>query len=182
MSKKRVITLILAASMCFGLSACGSKEDATLSGVSGGGTPQTAYKQEATTEAARDLTWGRYTFTIPGGFYFKGGSVMDGNDTGAFSVKKTELTGFSFSTEHDEETMMNAYNGNKAAYTSGQKEVSGEYGGIKWTGFQYDSSGTPALELYTTIDGVYIRVVSAGFAFDSEEAKEVLGSLRVSSE
>ena len=74
----------------------------------------------------------------------------------------------------------NHYNYNKSTYTNEQEDVSGKYGDIEWTGFQYsDGWGGYGFELIATVNEKPVRVSSAGFKFDSEEAKTILNSLSV---
>ena len=142
------------------------------------------YIEEDTEEEAagedETVTWGFYTVNVPAGYTFRGGDVFDENDTRYFQVKKSELTYFDFKAENSEDVMMNQYNYNKNTYTNEQTDVSGTFGDIDWTGFQYsDGWGGYGFELYATVNGKYIRVSAAGFAFDDEATKKVLGSLKI---
>ncbi len=135
------------------------------------------------TEEADKLTiattenWGDYSVGVPEGWEFVKGDVFDEDDTRYCSVKKSLFYYFDFKME-TEETMNNQYGYNKNTYTNEQQDVSGTYGGIDWTGFQYsDGFGGYGFELYAIANGKPVRVSSAGFTFDSEETKTVLGSL-----
>ena len=66
------------------------------------------------------------------------------------------------------------YEQNKATYTQDQKDVSGKYGDIDWTGFEYSNG----FELYgKSANGKPVRVSCSGFKFDSAETKAVLDAL-----
>ena len=124
------------------------------------------------------MTCGNWTVDVPAGYEFKIGDTFDENDTRYFSVKKSFFSYFDFKAE-GEERIMASYNYNKDTYTNEQKDVSGTFGGIEWTGFQYgDGFGGYGFEAYATIDGEMIRVSSAGFEFDDSITALVLGSLK----
>lgn len=132
---------------------------------------------ETQSGAAETAAWGDWSVAVPADFEFRGGDFWDEEDPRYFSVKKGELYYFDFKAD-DEKTIMNQYNYNKNTYTNEQKDVSGSYGGIDWTGFEYsDGYGGSGFEAYAMVGGKLIRVSSAGFPFDSEPAKTVLGSL-----
>ena len=123
-------------------------------------------------------TWGDWSVTVPAGFEFAGGGLMDENDTRYFSVKESWSHYFDFSAD-GEENIRGDYDYNKNTYTNEQKDVQASFGGNDWTGFQYsDGYGGSGFEAYATVDGELIRVASAGYAFDDEVVKTVLGSLR----
>ncbi len=94
------------------------------------------------------------------------------------SVKRSDFAYFDFRTFTTEEDLMKEYEYCKKNYTNEQKAVSGNYGGIDWTGFQYgDGMGGYGLEVYAILGSYYLKVSSAGFAFDHEIAQAVLGSV-----
>ena len=79
-----------------------------------------------------------------------------------------------------ENIYLQKYEQNKATYTNEQTDVSGKYGDIEWTGFQYsDGAGGFGFELHAKVNGKPVRVSSAGFKFDSQEAKAVLETLKI---
>ena len=96
-----------------------------------------------------------------------------------FSVKKSSLSGFSFSAD-SEESIKNNYDYNKKTYTNEQTDFKATFGSAEWEGFQYsDGWGGYGFELYATANGKPVRVSCAGFKFDSAEAKAVLESLKI---
>ena len=178
----RKMTVVLGLVLVAGaMTACGGSSTSTTSAPAA----QTEAVTEAETEApkagvtiAKTETWGDYTVGVPEGWEFKKGDTFDENDTKYCSVKKSSLSYFDFKME-TEETMKKQYEYNKNTYTNEQTDVSGKYGDIDWTGFQYsDGWGGYGIELYSTVNGKPVRV-SATFKFDSEEAKAVLGSLKI---
>ena len=118
--------------------------------------------------------WGNYTVLVPEGFELVEAGDFSSYD---FSVKRSDFSYFDFNTEADDETMMMHYNYNKNTYTNEQIDVDATYGDNEWIGFQYsDGYGGYGFEAYTTIGEKIVRVSSAGFKFDSAEAKAILSS------
>ena len=74
-----------------------------------------------------------------------------------------------------EDVSKNQYEYNKKTYTNEQKDVSGKYGDIEWTGFSYSNG----YELYGMSNGKPVRVSCSGFKFDGPETKAVLESLKI---
>lgn len=94
------------------------------------------------------------------------------------SVKRSDFSYFDFHNFTDESEMTKDYEYVKKTYTHEQSDVSATYNGIEWNGFQYgDGFGGYAFEVYTIIGSNYLRVSSAGFAFDNDIAAAVLGSV-----
>ncbi len=192
--KKRFAAVVLALSMCACLAACGDKKDEKGSGNTSaaledgteknteGSEADPEKETEAPTESAgltigSTETWGDYTVGIPEGWEFRKGDAFDENDTRYCQVKKDSFTFFDFKME-SEETCKSKYEYNKNTYTNEQVDVSGTYGSIDWTGFQYsDGYGGYGVELYSTVNGKPVRVSISGYAFDSQEVKAVLETL-----
>ena len=178
--KKMTVVLGLVA-VAAAMTACGGSSESTTSAPAA----QTEAAPEVQTEApkagvtiAKTETWGDYTVGVPEGWEFRKGDAFDENDTHFCSVKKSSFSYIEFKME-DEKTMERQYNYNKKTYTNEQTDVSGKYGDIDWTGFQYsDGWGGYGIELYSTVNGKPVRV-SATFKFDSEEVKTVLESLKI---
>lgn len=183
----KTAAFVLAVSMALGLAACG---DSGSSSKSDTGTVSTAASD---TSAAADSkpaddgsvsgaaqTWGIYTVLVPEGWKLKGGDFFDENDPNFCSVKKSDFSYFDFKSEK-EETQKSQYEYNKKTYTSEQKDLpAATIAGIEWNGFEYGSEITKGFELYGQYNGRFLRVSSAGFAFDSKEAKAILESLKIS--
>ncbi len=181
--KKRVLSAVLVLCMGACLVACGdSKSDNT--GATEAAT--SAVTEAPATEAApagltiaSTETWGDYTVGIPEGWTFRKGDAFSDTDTTCCSVKKSDFSYISFTMEK-EDLYMKKYEQNKATYTNEQVDVSGKYGDIDWTGFQYsDGWGGYGFELYAKANNKPVRVSCAGFKFDSAEAKAVLESLKI---
>ena len=180
---KKIAIYSCAFALGLSMTACGKKESDKKD------TTEITETEEETEDVTEEevsgkeetVTWGFYTITVPAGCTFEGGGFMDENDTRYFKIKKSDFTYFDFKAEDSEDNMMGAYNYNKDTYTNEQKDVSGTFGDIKWTGFQYgDGFGGNGFELYATINGKYIRISSAGYAFDDPMVEKVLGSLIIS--
>lgn len=178
---KKLICILLALCMLAALSACGGdaqNQPAAPTATSEPAPAATEAPAEAPAGPAETLTWGDWSFAVPDGFELKGGDLWDENDPRYFSLKKSDFSYFDFKAD-DENTIMNSYNYNKQTYTNEQKDVQARLGDIEWVGFQYgDGFGGQGFEAYATVDGTPIRVSSAGFPFDSDTAKEILGSLK----
>ena len=196
---KKLLILLLALGLCACLAACGDDTDSRDSKKNDSGK-KTATPTEAPTPTkeptevpaeptpteapklaiAATEVWGDFTVGIPEGWTFRKGDVFDEEDTRICSVKKSDFSYFTLRME-SENIATQQYEYNKKTYTNEQVDVSGTYAGIDWTGFQYsDGWGGYGFELISTVNGKPVRVSCCGFAFDSEAAALVLGSLKIS--
>ncbi|MCR5149381.1 MAG: hypothetical protein K6C35_10525 [Eubacterium sp.] len=178
---KRLGSIVLALSMCACLTACGSsddksdKKDETTKAPAATEAPVAT---EAPAAGAETKTSGGWSVEVPAEWEFKIGDFIDENDTRYFSVKKSSFKYFDFSADDDESIKKN-YDYNKKTYTNEQTDFKATFGSAEWEGFQYsDGFGGYGFEAFATVGGKLIRVASAGFKYDSEEAKAVLGSLK----
>lgn len=188
MKTKKISAFIMVLMLTLGAAACGDSDSSSKadSKAKKESVSVSQAETEENTESKADVdsgtteTWGVFSVFVPEGFTLKGGDVFDETDTRYFSVKKGDFYYFDFYTSDTEDDVMSRYNYNKDTYTNEQKDVSGTYGGIDWTGFQYsDGFGGYGFEAYTSIDGQYIKVAGVGYEFESPEAEKVLGSLTV---
>ena len=192
--KQKILLILLALCLCVCLAACGDDDDDNGRKKSDSGKKTEASDDgdedgdPTPTEAAKGITiastetWGDFTVGIPADWTFRKGDALDEEDTRYCSVKKSDFKFFDFKRE-TEDLANQHYTYNKNTYTNEQKDVSGTIAGIEWTGFQYsDGWGGYGFELIATVGGKPVRVSSSGFAFDSEEAKAILGSLVVKGE
>lgn len=114
---------------------------------------------------------------VPEDFEFKRDSWNEENPH-FVTVKRSDFAYFDFHTFESEELMKSDYEYVKKTYTNEQVDVSANYNGIEWEGFQYsDGMGGYGFELYKVLGSYYLRVSSAGFAFDNDIAVAVLGSV-----
>ena len=114
---------------------------------------------------------------VPENFEFKRDSWNEENPH-FVTVKRSDFAYFDFRSFTTEEELMKEYEYCKKTYTNEQQEVSANYGGIDWAGFQYgDGMGGYGLEVYAIMGSYYVKVSSAGFAFDHETAQAILGSV-----
>lgn len=193
---KKLLLLLLSLALCACLAACGDDDDDDREkknnkkneSVAATETPtpaETDPTPEATpTEApaitiASTETWGDFTVGVPEGWTFRKGDVFDEEDTRCCSVKKSDFSYFDLKMQ-EENIATQQYAYNKNTYTNEQVDITVNYGGISWTGFQYsDGWGGYGFELigYAGDDNKIVRISSCGFAYDSEAAKTVLGSL-----
>ena len=188
MKTKKISAFIMVLMLTLGAAACGDSDSSSKAdskakkesvSVSQAETEENT-ESKAGVDSGTTETWGVFSVFVPEGFTLKGGDVFDETDTRYFSVKKGDFYYFDFYTSETEDDVMSRYNYNKDTYTNEQKDVSGTYGGIDWTGFQYsDGFGGYGFEAYTSIDGQYIKVAGVGYEFESPEAEKVLGSLTV---
>ncbi len=186
MLKKVLVGLVmLVLGVC--LMACGSDKEEDKADKSNKDDKAAEKSDETVTEEstpeeeklaiASTETWGDFTVGIPTDWTFRKGDTFDENDTRYCSVKKSDFKYFDLKME-EEQVANNQYNYNKNTYTNEQEDVSGKYGDIEWTGFQYsDGWGGYGFELIATVNEKPVRVSSCGFKFDSEEAQLVLNSL-----
>lgn len=182
--KKKLFVVLAGITVCASLAACGGSSDTTTSAPA----PDAPAASETVTEEAPAAasvtiasteTWGDFTVGVPEGWKFRKGDSLDETDTHYCSVKKSDFSYFDFKMEK-EEIYKQKYDQNKATYTNEQVDVSGKFGDIDWTGFQYsDGWGGYGFELYATANGKPVRVSCAGFKFDSPETKAVLESLKI---
>ncbi len=94
------------------------------------------------------------------------------------SIEKSDWTYFNLHNFTTEDEMKSDYDYVKKTYTNEQTDVSANYGGIDWSGFQYsDGFGGYGFEVYTIIGGNYLRVSGVGLAFDHDTSVAVLGSI-----
>ena len=142
-------------------------------------TTDSGASSDFTMDGAEVKEWGDYTVSVPNGWTFREGDAFDETDKRYCSVKKSELSYIDFIMDESEDTIMNSYNYNKNTYTNEQTDVSGTYGDISWTGFQYgDGFGGHGCELYASVGKKFVRI-AATFGFDSPELKGVLESLKI---
>ena len=167
----RILSLLLALVLTLSLfTACGKKSSKQNSDQPG----QTDAPAPAGIkgETVSDHGW---SVLVPEGFQLQEPSDISYYD---FAVTKSSFYYFYFITEDDNERIQKDYEYNKNTYTNEQEDVEATYGANTWTGFQYsDGWGGYGFEVYTTLDGKLIRVASAGFQFDSDVARAVLGSV-----
>ena len=189
--KKKLLVCMVTVVMALGLVACGN-DPAPAATDAGSGTEEagSADTTDTTTDAgqteeafsmegATEETWGDLTVSVPSGYTFRKGDVLDENDTRYCSVKKSDFHYIDFKME-DDDTCKQQYDYNKKTYTNEQKDVSGTYADIAWTGFEYgDGLGGKGFEAYAKVNDKNLRISGAGCAFDSEEAKAILGTVKV---
>lgn len=186
--KNRLLLILLTLCLCLCLTACGDDDDDDRKSDSGKKTesrdddrddedePTPTDAPDGLTISATE-TWGDLTVGVPDGWTFSKGDTFDETDTRYCSLKKSVLVFFDFKLE-DESLAKQHYDYNKNTYTNEQVDVSGTYGTIDWTGFQYsDGWGGYGFELIAEVNGKPVRVSCCGYKFDSKEAKAVLESL-----
>ncbi len=174
----KAASIILATSLMLGMTACGDSSKADDNGTSStaADSSSAAEDKEITGETK---TWGVFTVLVPEGWELKGGNVLDENDQNVCSVKKSDFSYFDLKSEKDD-IMKNQYDYNKKTYTDQQKDLAAtKIGDIEWNGFEYGGDLNKGFEIYATANGKNIRVSCCGFAFDSAEAKAILGSIKL---
>ena len=191
--RKKLLVCMLTVVMCVGLSACGgdsgttpAADDTTQTTDNSGsgdttdaGTDQGATEEAFSMDGAKEETWGDLTVSVPSGYEFKKGDAFDENDTRYCTVKKSDLHYIDFKME-DDDVCKQQYEYNKKTYTNEQKDVSATYADIAWTGFEYsDGFGGKGFEAYAKVGDKNIRISGVSVGFDSEEAKAILGTVKV---
>ena len=183
----RSASVILAASLCMGITGCGSSSSSAADSAEStapAATEPAVEESEAPAEnkeiTGTTETWGVYTVLVPEGWTLRKGDVLDEESPDYCSVKKSDFSYFDFKNEK-EETQKNQYEYNHKTYTLNQKDLpASTIAGIEWNGFEYGDDFVPGFELYAQTNGKFIRVSCAGFKFDSPEAKAILESLKIS--
>jgi hypothetical protein len=102
--KKRLTSMLLALGMCACLAGCGSKDDGSDKSDNNNTTNAAVTEEPATeagTGAASTQVSGGWSVDVPADWTFSIGDVFDENDTRYFSVKKSSLSGFSFSADSE---------------------------------------------------------------------------------
>ncbi len=184
----KAAALILAASMTLALASCGDNESSSKEEKAATTTAAADIVTEESSEAqpaeitGETKTWGVFTVLVPNGWTLKGGDFLDENDPDVVSVKESDFKYFDIKSE-TEEVQKKQYEYNKNTYTNEQQDLPATtFGGIEWNGFSYGNDFGGGFELYAKSGDKYLRVSSAGFAFDGPETKAVLDSLLVSTE
>ena len=189
--KKKILVCMLTAAMALGLVACGDSsapatndttttDAGTTDAGSADGTTDAGTTEEAfSMDGAKEETWGDLTVSVPSGYEFKKGDALDEKDTRYCAVRKNEFHGIEFKME-DDDVCKQQYEYNKKTYTNEQKDVTGTYADIAWTGFEYsDGLGGKGFEAYAKVNGKNLRISGLSVGFDSEEAKAILGTVKV---
>lgn len=185
--KQKLLFILLALCLCVCLTACGGDDDdddrKSDSGKKSESRKDDDEDEPTPTDAPAGLTiattetWGDLTIGVPEGWTFSKGDSLDADDTRYCSLKKSMLVFLDFKME-DESLAKQHYEYNKNTYTNEQTDVSGTYGTIDWTGFQYsDGWGGYGFELIATVNEKPVRVSCCGYKFDSEEAKTILSTM-----
>ena len=184
----RLLALLLALALAFGLTACGGGDpvDEPDSGSANGSLSgslddnNTPADDDASSGEVGGGTEGFGDFVsvlVPEEFTFKRDSWNEDNPH-YVSIEKSDWTYFNLHNFTTEDEMKSDYEYVKKNYTNEQVDVSANYGGIEWTGFQYsDGFGGYGFEVYTIIGANYLRVTGVGLAFDHETSIAVLGSI-----
>lgn len=174
----KAASIILATSLMLGMTACGdssskSEDNGTASSA------DASSKAEDKEITGKTETWGVFTVLVPDGWELKKGHTLDEKDPNYCAVKKSDFSYFELKSEKDD-VMKQQYDYNKKTYTNGQKDLPAtKVGDIEWNGFEYGGDLNKGFEIYATANGKNIRVSCCGFAFDSAEAKAILGSIKL---
>lgn len=179
----RLFALLLALMMVLVLAACGGDDPADDSDLEDGVQSDSLNNNDTPADGDGGVTGSTDGFgdfasiLVPEEFRFERDSWNEENPH-YVSVKRSDFAYFDFRNFTDEEELMKEYEYVKKTYTNEQQDVSANYGGIDWTGFQYgDGYGGYGFEAYAIIGNNYLKVASGGFAFDNEIAQAILGSV-----
>ena len=124
-------------------------------------------------------TWGNITVAVPDGMTLTGGNVLDANNPDVLTIKKddNELNYF-LVTAGDYESSAKAGIESTREFNEGAKDVSVD-AGTTWTGVTYDYFDTPAFHIYGKVDGRVAVIQSFGFDVESDVAKSLLSSIKL---
>ena len=180
MKGKKFAALALALGMSISFAACGGSEKSTSTGAAGG-TAATETAPEA--PKGTNGSWGNYTqILIPDGMKLVEGSQIDKADPDSLSLQKEGDTStyFMFSVMDEAKAKSGVESTKSMNKDSNPTDVKVDCGGVTFQGVTYKYNGTlDCVQVYGTVNGKCINVMSAGYAPDSDTFKEVLGSIQM---
>ena len=181
MRYRKAIIALFAVAAIMALTACGGgkKPDETKA-------PVTA--AETTTAAAPETpkgaieSWGIYEeIFIPEGMKLAAGGITNAEDENAVRVLKTDnpLNYFYFILSTEEQSQKDIAATIEANGKYNPEEVTFKTGDFEWKGVGFNALGSDVAQMYAAIGDKVINVRMAGFAYNSDDAAAILGSIKV---
>ncbi len=175
-ARSLLLLCMLAAALCL----AGCEKD---SSDSGSDTPK-ATATPTVTEAPKGTTesWGIYKeIFVPEGMKLTGGSQIDKEDPNSVWVQQTTnlLNYYLFGVSTEERCEKDVAATKEYNKESNPEDVTLKIGDCEWKGVAYKYQGTTDVaQMYAVIGDKVINVRLAGFAYDSDTSKSILGSLK----
>ena len=183
--KKKVALLMCILVMVCSLAACGGSDgDSAGSGSSGknNDTSSTTPEPEEAKIKGTTESWGIYSeILVPEGMHIRTGNTTDENDENAVWVNKDDnaMNYFYFVLSTEEQSQKDVAATLQVNDKFTPEEVSVKTGDIEWKGVGYSYLGSDVAQMYATIGDKVINVRMTGFAYNSDYAKAILGSIKV---
>ena len=184
MKKKAALLMCILVMVC-SLAACGGKDGDSAGSDSAGknnDTSSTTPEPEEAKIKGTTESWGIYSeILVPEGMHIRTGNTTDETDENAVWVNKDDnpLNYFYFilSTAEQSQKDIDATKTANAKYNP--EEVTVKAGDYEWKGLAYSYLGTDVAQMYATIGDKVINVRMTGFAYNSDYAKAILGSIKL---
>ena len=184
--KKKVALLMCILVMVCSLAACGGKDENSVGSDSTGKNNDTTSTTtpEPEEEKIKGTTgsWGIYSeIFVPEGMHIRTGNTTDENDENAVWVNKDDnaMNYFYFVLSTEEQSQKDVAATLQVNDKFTPEEVSVKTGDIEWKGVGYSYLGSDVAQMYATIGDKVINVRMTGFAYNSDYAKAILGSIKV---
>ena len=183
--KKKVALLMCILVMVCSLAACGGNDgDSAGSGSSGknNDTSTTTSEPEEAKIKGTTESWGIYSeILVPEGMSLTTGTTTNAEDENAVWVKKADnaMNYFYFILSTEEQSRKDVAATIEKNQTYNPEEVTLKAGDLEWKGVGYNYLGSDVAQMYAVIGDKVINVRMAGFAYNSDYAKAILGSLKL---
>ena len=128
-------------------------------------------------------TWGNINIYVPGGSKLIGGSLVDGADPDSLSIKSADGKNYYVVTALTDEAKAKDSIASTKEKNPGEtpEEVTLDIGGTVWSGIAYKhADSSESFQMWAKIGNKVVLVGAERHAYDSEETKEVLGSIVIS--
>lgn len=159
---KKIISIVLAFALVFGLAACG--------GTGGGGG-------DAGKVTGESYTWGNITVNCPEGMTPTNGSIGNDNDENGLTLQNTDNPfDYVIISVTTEDQAISGIEMSKEFNDGEDTEVTVE--GRTWKGMQYTYDDKPVWQVYADVDGTVFSIMCAGYEKDSSEAFTVLSTIK----
>ena len=183
--KATVIICVLLLISC--LTSCGNKtgdsagSDRTVLNNDNSSTKE-APESEAVKIKGTTGSWGIYSkILVPDGMSLTTGTKTNARDKNAVWVKKTDngANFFYFILSTKARSQKDIASTIEINANHNPKEATLKTGTYEWTGVSYKYQGSEVAQMYAVIDDKVINVRMAGFAYDSDVATSILGSIKL---
>ncbi|MBR4781766.1 MAG: hypothetical protein IK014_10470 [Lachnospiraceae bacterium] len=181
--KKKVVMLMCIMVMVCSLVACGGKDEGSSgSNSSGKNTDTSTPEPEAEKIKGTTGSWGIYSeILVPDGMNLTTGTTTNAEDENAVWVKKADnaMNYFYFVLSTEEQSRKDVAATIEKNQTYNPEEVTLKAGDLEWKGVGYNYLGSDVAQMYAVIGDKVINVRMAGFAYNSDYATVILGSIKL---